>query len=307
MSSPVRLATAAIVVGSLALAPAAAEAHSTASPKSVKSHVRKADRSLKQVSSLVRSGDSPEAAQHVRRVKRQMRLANAEAKRLRRNAHGARSVKRAAQATKAVGFEYNRIAEVYAAIVDEAFGVVQLAIATTVDNYLVGREKAIEVLTRLMEVAPEQVRPYIAKVIALLSTDGTDEVASLTQALQVPLLPPEVGAALKQALEVATAAIEMATEQLQQILPLVPAEIRPIIEQALGLVTQTITQVTSLVTNLLGTLLGGLPGVPGTGETPGGETPSPGLLEGIFGSGFPFNLIPFDLPFNLPGFGFATR
>jgi len=234
MSSPIRLATAAIVVGSLALAPAAAEAHKVASPKSVKSHVRKADRSLKQVKSLVRSGDSPEAAQHVRRVRSQMRSATREANRLKRRARSKRSVKRAAAAQVTVAKEFNRIAEAYAVIVDEANGVVQLAIASTIDNYLVGRQKAIEVLTGLMDQLPEAARPHIARVLALLTTDGKDEVVSITQAIQSPGLPPEVASALTQALEVATAAIGMATEQLQAILPLLPAEARPHVERALG-------------------------------------------------------------------------
>ncbi len=305
MSSPARLATAAIVVGSLALAPAAAEAHKVASPKSVKSHVKKADRSLKQVSSLVRSGDSPEAAQHIRRVRSQMRSAVREANRLKRRVRGKRSAKGAAAAQASVAKEFNRIAETYAAIVDEATGRVQVTIASMVDNYLVGREKAVAVLTALMDRLPEQARPHIARVIALLSTDGADEVASITQAM--PVVPPEAAAALKQALEIATAAIGTATERLKEILPLLPPEARPHVEQALGIVTQVVTQVNGLVTNLLGSLLGGLPGVPGSGQTPGGGTPSPGLLEGVFGGGFPFNLIPIDLPFKLPGFGFATR
>lgn len=307
MSSPVRLATAAIVVGSLALAPAAAEAQKAPSPKSVKSHVRKADRSLKRVESLVRSGDSAAAGKYVRRVRRQMRVANRQATRIRRRAHGPRSFKRAALAEVVVANEFNKIAEAYAAIVDEATGAVQLLIATTIDNYLAARQKAIEVLTQLMDVLPEQARPYIAQVIALLSTDGKDEVVSITRAIQSPGLPPEVGQALTDALEVATGAIATATETLKSILPLLPAEARPVVEQALGLVTQVVDQVKGIVTSLLGSLLGNLPGVPGSGQTPGGNTPSPGLLDGIFGGGFPFNLIPIKLPFQLPGFGFATR
>jgi hypothetical protein len=82
---------------------------------------------------------------------------------------------------------------------------------------------------------------------------------------------------------------------------------QPIVQQALGLVTQTVTQVQGLVQSLLQNLLGGMAGVPGSGQLPGGGEPTQGLLEGIFGGGFPFNLIPLDLPFKLPGFSFATR
>jgi hypothetical protein len=79
------------------------------------------------------------------------------------------------------------------------------------------------------------------------------------------------------------------------------------------MVTETLTMVTGMIRELFTGLFGGTP----TGSTPGtgttgigglfGSLPGLNVLQGMFGSGFPTSLIPINLPFNVSGFGFATR
>jgi hypothetical protein len=166
------------------------------------------------------------------------------------------------------------------------------------------REHVVEALTQLLEVLPAEARPAVADLIAKLSSGGGDDVARIGDALETPGLPPEVAAALKQALELATQAIDDGVARLQDILELLPPEARPYVEDALKLVTAQLDQVKQLITGLLGDLLGG--GSPAGGSGTGG-LPGLGVLQGLFGPGFPFNLVPIDLPFGIPGFGFAVR
>ncbi len=150
-------------------------------------------------------------------------------------------------------------------------------------------------------------------MIALLSTDGQNEVANITDVLDNPGLPTDVASILTHALELATAAIDDAMTRLQGILDVVPPEVRPMVQSALTMVTETLNSVMGMVRDLLTGLFGGTPTSPGTGAGGlgglfgSGGLPGLNLLQGIFGQGFPMNLVPINLPFNVSGFGFATR
>jgi hypothetical protein len=153
-------------------------------------------------------------------------------------------------------------------------------------------------------------------VIALLSSDGQDDVQGITGALDNTALPTDVAGILTQALELATGAIDDAIARLQGIVGMVPGPAQGIVQDALTLVTSQLHMVTSLISNLFTDLFGGTPtpgtGTPGTGGGLGGLFGTGGLpglnvLQGMFGNGFPFNLIPMNLPVSIPGFAFATR
>jgi len=133
-----------------------------------------------------------------------------------------------------------------------------------------------------------------------------------------PGLPTDVASILTQALELATAAIDDAMARLQGVLEMVPPEARPMVQGALTMVTEQLSSVMGMVKELLAGLFGGTPTTPGTGAGAGGGLlgggllgggglPGLDLLQGIFGPGFPTNLVPINLPFNVSGFGFATR
>jgi hypothetical protein len=198
------------------------------------------------------------------------------------------------KAEASVGVAADSGADLLPGLVDEVGGPLQLDIAKAISDSIAVREHVAELLTGLMDVVPEEVRPAIARAIALLSSGGLDDVTDIGDVLETPGLPPEVAEALKQALELATQAMDDAVDRLKGIVELVPPEARPYVEQAVNLVSAQLEQVKTLLSQLLGDLLGGqLPSLP-TGMLPG-------LLAGL-----PFDL-PIDLPFPLPGFGGAVR
>ena len=313
MKVSTRLAAGALVA-SLAAVPAVAEAKPASAGK-VRTEVRAADKSLDRVVSLVQRNRDAAASKQLTRYRKQLRRADGQLKVLRRSATGTAGAKSYGSAARMVGSISNECVDSLSKIVDEAAGNPQEAIAKSITACLAARERVLDTLTQLIDQVPVQARPYLAKVIAMLSTDGKDEVAALTDALANPALPTDVASILTQALEMATAAIDDAMARLQGILDVVPPEARPMVESALTMVTGILRSTIGMVKDLLTGLFGGTPTTPGTpgtgtGGLPGlggGGLPGLNLLQGIFGQGFPTSLVPINLPFNVSGFGFATR
>ena len=316
MKLSTRLA-AGVLVASFAAVPAVAEAKPASAAK-VRSEARAADKSLDRVVSLVRRNRDTAASKQLGKYRRQLRSADRRLRGLRGSATGVAGAKSYGSAARAVGVVSNECADSLSAIVDEAAGNPQEAIARSITACLAARERVLDTLTQLIDQVPVQARPYLARVIAMLSSDGQDEVANITSVLDNPGLPTDVAAILTQALEMATAAIDDAMTRLQGILDVVPPEVRPMIQSTLTMVTGILDSVMGMVQGLLTSLFGGTPttpGTPGTGSGTGGlgglfgsgGLPGLNLLQGIFGQGFPMNLVPINLPFNVSGFGFATR
>ena len=312
MKLSTRLAAGALMA-SLAAVPATAEAKPASAGK-VRVEVRAADQSLDRVVSLVARNRDSAASKQLRKYRRHVRKAEGQVKRLRRSTASTAGAKTYGNAARMVGVISNECVDSLSKIVDEAAGNPQEAIAKAISACIVTRERIAETLTGLLDNVPAEAQPYLAKVIALLSTDGQDDVAAITDVLGNPGLPTDVASILTQALELATAAIDDAMTRLQGILNVVPPEVRPIVEGALAMVTETLHSVITMVRELLTGLFGGTPtspGTPGTGGLGGlfgsGGLPGLNLLQGIFGQGFPMNLVPINLPFNVSGFGFATR
>jgi len=275
------------LVAAMAL-PVTAEAHRSVSPSTVAKHVRSADAALGMVDTLVERERDAKAAVALAKLRRQSRAADREAASLRRRARSARSRARAASITVKVARLHEEAAEVLAGIVDQAGGRTQGAIAVAVDSELQGRERAIVVLTRLMDRLPERARAAIAKAIARLSSDGADEVASITEALAGESLTPKARAELEDALQRATAAIDRAIERLNSLSSRVPEQARPYVEQAVGRATQQL----GMVKDILAGAFGGGDGQ-GAGSAPvpaGVPVPTGSLCQ-----------LPVKLPFTLPG------
>ena len=300
-----RLAAGALVA-SLAAVPAAAEAKPATASK-VRAEVRAADKSLDRVVSLVRRNRDSAASKQLSKYRRQLRSADRQLKKLRPSATGVTGAKSYGSAARSVGVISNECVDSLTGIVDEAAGNPQEAIARAITSCLAARERVLDTLTALIDQVPVEARPYLAKVIAMLSSDGRDEVANLTGVLDNPGLPTDVASILTTALEMATAAIDDAMTRLQGILDVVPPEVRPMIESTLTMVTGILDSVMGMVTDLLTGLFGGTPTGGGTDTGGLGGLPGLNLLQGIFGQGFPMNLVPINLPFNVSGFGFATR
>jgi small-conductance mechanosensitive channel len=272
------------LVAAMAL-PVAAQAHDGVSPRTVAKHVRSADGALDMVESLVERNRDAKAAVQLAKLRRQSRAADREAAQLRRQSRGRRAKARAASATVAVARQHDAAAEVLAGVVDQAGGALQADIAEQINSELRGRERAISVLTRLMSRLPEQARRGLATAIARLSSDGADEVRSLSEALVSGSLSPEAVTEVREALQRATAAIDAALERLSTMAGRVPEQARPHVEQAIGRVTEQL----NVVKGILAGLFSGTP-TEGSGQTPGLSVPSGAQCD-----------IPTKLPFAIPG------
>ncbi|MDQ3644105.1 MAG: hypothetical protein M3356_01170, partial [Actinomycetota bacterium] len=195
----------------------------------------------------------------------------------------AAGAKRYGSAVRMVGSVSNNGADAFSFVVDDAAGDPQVAIARAIAASIAIRERVIEALTGLLDTVPAEARPYLAQVIALLSSDGQDEVVGITGALDNPALPADVAGILTQALELATGAIDDAIARLQGIVGMVPGPAQGAVQEALTLVTGQLQTVTKLIEDLFAGLLGGATPVPGTGTGTGGA----GGLGGLLGDGLP--------------------
>ena len=306
MKLTTRLTMGALMAALLAV-PATAEAKPV---NKARTEAVKADRSLDRVVSLAKRNRDSAAARELRNYRRHLRSAEAQVRLQRASTGTVAGATSYGRSVRVVGAVSDQCADSLSQVVGDVGGDPQVALANAIKACIAARERVVETLTQLLDQVPAQARPYLASVIAMLSTDGQNEVGAITETLANPALPTDVAGILTQALEMATAAIDDAMARLQEVLVLVPADVRPMVQGAITLVTQQLRSVMTMVKDLLAGLLGGTPSVAGTG-TPEGLPGAGGLtgmkvLQCIVGKWFPFNLVPIDLPFNVAGFGFAT-
>ena len=307
-----RLVTGAALAALVAV-PTAAEAKPV-SASTVRAQAVAADKSLDRVVSLAKRNRDTAAGKELRNYRRQLRSADKQLRKLRGSTASASSTsgtKTYARSGRVVGTVANECADVLATLVDDVGGDTQVAIANAIKACIVTRDRIVDVLTGLLAQAPAEAQPYIAQVIQMLSAPSENQVAGITGALGTGALPVDVAGILTQALEIATAAISDTIAALQPILGSLPGPAAGIVQSVLTMVTDQLHMVTAMISDLFTGLFGGTPTGTGTGGLGGlvgsGGLPGLSVLQGMFGSGFPFNLIPMDLPVQIPGFGFATR
>ena len=273
MKLTTRLAAGALMATLVAVpATAAAKPVSKARPQAVK-----ADKSLDRVVSLANRNRDTAAARELRKYRRHLRNAEAHVRRQRGSVAGVSGAQSYGRDVRVVGAVANQCADSLSQIVDEVGGDPQVALAQAIKACIVTRERVVEVLTQLLPQMPAEARPYISRVIAMLSSDGQDEVQAIAAALENPALPTDVAGILTQALEIATGAINDAIGRLEGIMGMLPAPAQPIVEMALGIVTDSLQMVTTLIQGLFA----------GTTPTPGTGSGDSGGLGGLLGGGLP--------------------
>ena len=246
MKLTTRLAAGALMA-TLVAVPATAEAKPVSKART---EAVKADKSLDRVVSLANRNRDTAAARELRKHRRHLRRAEAQVRRQRGSVASAAGAKSYGRSVRVVGAVANQCADSLSQIVDEVGGDPQVALAQAIKACIVTRERVVEVLTQLLPQMPAEARPYISRVIALLSSDGQDEVQAITGALENPALPADVAGILTQALEIATGAINDAIGRLEGIMGMLPAPAQPIVEMALGIVTDSLQMVTTLIQGL---------------------------------------------------------
>jgi hypothetical protein len=306
-----RLATGALLAALVAV-PATADAKPVSSK--VRAQAVAADKSLNRVVSLTKQNRDGAAGKELKKYRRQLRGADTALRRLRRSASISTSAGAATTYTRSarvVGSVANECAGDLSPLVDDVGGSTQVGMANAIKTCILTRDRIVDVLTSLLDQVPDAVKPYIAQVISMLTAPGDDQVQGITDALGNTALPTDVAGILTQALEIATAAIDDTIAQLQGLLGTLPGPAGGIISDVLAMVTGQLHMVTGLITDLFTNLFGGTPTGTGTGGLGGlfgsGGLPGLNVLQGMFGNGFPFNLIPMNLPMQIPGFSFATR
>ncbi len=271
-----------IATAALALAlPAGASAHATASPQSVRAHVQSAETALTQVQQLVAGNQDAAAAVAMARNQVQTRAAAREAGRL-------RGAPRRATALRLVARLQDENVATFAELVDDVAPATQEPMAAALSAALAGRDRALQTLTALAPTLPAQAQRGVARAIAALSGDRTDEVVQLVGALTSGRVSPGAQPAVEQALSNAAAGIAVGMSRLQEVLGTLPPQAQAPVRQAM-----------ERLAGILQGLAGGAAGGPSTGASvPGG--PPAGLPIPVGGVPVPSLPIPLgDLP--IPG------
>lgn len=282
-----------IATAALALAlPVSASAHSPASPQSVQTHVRSADAALTKVQQLVAGNQDAAAAVAMARNQIQTRAAAREAGRL-------RGAPRRATALRLVARLQDENVATFAELVDDVAPAVQEPMADAITAALAGRERALSTLTALAPKLPAQAQRGVARAIAALSGDRTEEVTQLMAAMGSGRISAGAQPAVEQALSNAVAGIAVGMSRLQEVLGTLPPQAQAPVQQAMD-----------RLAGILQGLAGGAAGVPSAGgpvsglpipslPIPMGSLPVPSLpipladlpipggigsmLEGLFG------------------------
>lgn len=216
-----------IVTAALALAlPVSASAHSPASPQSVRNHVRSADAALTKVERLVAGNRDAAAAVAMARNQVQTRAAAREAGRL-------RGASRRATAVRLVARLQDANVATFAELVDEVDAAAQEQMADALAAALAGRERALSTLTALAPKLPPQAQRGVARAIAALSGDRTDEVAQLIAAMGSGRISAGAQPVVEQALSNAAAGIAVGMGRLQEILGVLPPRAQAPVQQAM--------------------------------------------------------------------------
>lgn len=216
-----------IATAALALAlPAGASAHSPASPQSVRAHVRSADAALTKVERLVAGNQDAGAAVAMARNQFETRAAAREAGRL-------RGGPRRATALRLVARLQDENLATFAKLVDEVDAAVQEPMADALAAALAGRERALSTLTALAPTLPAPAQRGVARAIAALSGDRTDEVAQLLAAMGSGRISAAAQPVVAQALSNAAAGIAMGMSRLQEVLGTLPPQSQAPVQQAM--------------------------------------------------------------------------
>ena len=256
--------TAAIAAGAL-LVPAAAQAAPQTGLASVKAHTTKADAALDRAIALYEANAAARGDRSLATSRREMAAARRDAAKLRSSARTSAQEAKAARAANLVASEQDENVEKLVGALDDAPAGSEREIAAAAKADVTGREKALSILTALLDEVPEQGRAGVAKAIVALSTDRDDEVAEQSEALisaevgdeakgevvdgleanvdgqskgaerlaaliASDDIPEQAKAGLRKAYDAVSAEHDASTETLSAAFARVPASIRPFVE-----------------------------------------------------------------------------
>jgi hypothetical protein len=256
-------------------------------------HTERADRALEALKSAAARHDASDALAALRAERRQVRSASNAVRRLVRAARSSRkSAANAATGAAVVAAQQNQELAIFADLLDETTGHVQMAIAEAVKAVLAGRDIALDRLNDVIARLPEPARTQATQALEQLMAAAGPLAGLLAENLQSSAVPTDVKSIVMDALGMIETMLTGQIEQLKQtILPLLPAPAQAVVALALDQVTAILGNVTALVNGVLSITPGvGTGSIPGLGDLLGSL---PGLsggipnISGILGSFFP--------------------
>ncbi|MBA2764859.1 MAG: hypothetical protein H0U42_09305 [Thermoleophilaceae bacterium] len=241
----------------------------------VAGHAKQARSALKDVARAAHAGNNGEARRQFRRSVRYTNKAMAAA-----DGAGGGARNQAAALVPALRLEdYN--VERYADLVDELRGKVQERVAAQLEEAMAIRQVILGSLTELMAALPAGVQEQVSRILANVFGDQEAELGDIEDAIEAPGVPADVEEQLGSVLDLAFGLVNDTLDQFESLLDIVPVDVRPIIQSALGIIQSTLGMIEDLVRGLLGGGSGGLGGLDGLlgGGGSGGGIPG---LGGLF-------------------------
>lgn len=211
---------AAVAVAAAALAlPASAAAHSDPSLGSVRAHAERADNNLDRALSQLERNRDRSAERSYDRARRELRRGEADAKRLRRGADTVAERSRAGRAYWAVGDQADENVEVLVEMLDEARGSFAEEIADVIDRDLHARDRAIRLITALMESGVnENAIGGLTAALGSLTSERAGEIEAMIAALSAGDLSSAAEEDVEDAIEDAIEDQGAAAERLEELL-----------------------------------------------------------------------------------------
>lgn len=184
MSPNLRIGACALVAaGALALPAAAGAADIQTAVSAVQAHTHHADTALNRAVALFRKNADRSARIAFATSRKEMGLAKAAAAKARRQAHTAGEHTSAAAAQALLGAQDAENISTLVSALPAAGGSDENKIASAARADTRGREKAIAILTALLDQVPDQAKAGLAKAIAALSQNRDDETQDEAEVL----------------------------------------------------------------------------------------------------------------------------
>ncbi|HLI59734.1 MAG TPA: hypothetical protein VKV21_08725 [Solirubrobacteraceae bacterium] len=234
-------------------APAAASAASIQTGVSAaESHTTHADAALTRAVSLFKHGNDSLGTKQFAISQKQLGLAKAEAAKLQAQAHTPPARAQAAEAEIAVATQEKVSVQKLSALVPDASGYVQNAIAQAAHSDTTGQAKALAVLAAVELRAPAQAQAGLARAVEAISTATQREVSVAAHAAANSSDSTTSAGTLAQAVKAAVSGQDTASAKLAALVASssTPAAALPGLERAYSEVTAQQSSIANLLSHL---------------------------------------------------------
>jgi len=237
-----------------AVAPAAgASAHIDVAVKSVKAHTDRADSALDRAVALFERNTDRRGSSELGRSRRELGKATAEAAKLRRKARTRNQRASAARASALVPDQQDENVDELIGVLDEVSGKVENTIAKAALADTRGRDKAIAVITAILERGvSDKAAAGLSRALAALSRDRDDEVKEEAEALVEDDVSRSGKRTLARTVKANVEGQSKAADKLAELIadPDMPAQAKPGLQRAYDAITSEQGSVADILSRL---------------------------------------------------------